>query len=827
MELKQFSPLLFVSLSQPNAFLSRFYLGRKIQLSCFDVHVKISGPEYVPLNAMPTEKDYPINLLETKSGMPDPDTGVHPAFFTLKWSRGLGKPATVDIEIARPTRILCSVTRWNHLIVIKDKILKSCKALFENLNDADFRWNVKNESNIHENVSSSTPKPTETYIKFKDIKKKIYKISSLNVKLAQIVLVAKTDHVPEVDLSISKLTHNLTISNRPEKLINIITLESLTVGILKDGITRLLLNPCTLTIETSLFWESWQSIDSDPQIQISIESDCIMIDISPQQIKDVEEIVKELTDFFINLSYENSLIETESSTETANVPTTDKEQYYKDDLRAGAFQFVDANNHNIAEILPYQVMFWNTTVSAMAWRYPQPRAITKICVFPVPFKTVASDSNYQILCHLEYWSKCHGCFRPYLQFYLSESEINYLDLPENNMQYISSIWRVLLSTQNKDLQSYDFDCLKFMISPRALAACMRIDSYFNKTLVPDLTLALEISTINISLYSNFNKSVSTVMDSALKDYTCDLLFPENVCFLSFTLDGTKAYLATWNFYAAAFDITSTMKCSVLDYAFLTQQTLLEPFALKVEMNIGKNVGISFISEPINIKFGASIAHTLAVSSQIWEQSWTSRHRSDEYQNLIVMTLYVICNDSNINLRFGQTLTDENILLIPRYCNLYCWRSQKSIQKLRVASEENGWIWSRSFYIDYEGTQTCQINSDNNLGLIITVKQLSGTQKQIIFSGRLTICNMLLEHFELKVVMFVNDDKDKEFRKSPSHIIPGKSTPPSLLINTEQKYHLRVRFFGLESAWSGDIPLKENSKSTKPWLVKGSYFINIF
>lgn len=34
-----------------------------------------------------------------------------------------------------------------------------------------------------------------------------------------------------------------------------------------------------------------------------------------------------------------------------------------------------------------------------------------------------------------------------------------------------------------------------------------------------------------------------------------------------------------------------------------------------------------------------------------------------------------------------------------------------------------------------------------------------------------------------------------------------------------RHFLRVRFFGLDSAWSGDIPLVENTKCTQPWLVK--------
>lgn len=787
--------------------------------------MKISGPEYVPLKMMPAEDDFPIELLETKPGIPNRDTGIPPAFFTLKWGRGIGKPATMDIDIARPTRILCSVTRWNYLIIIKDKVMDSLRSSFDHVSDTtSFLFNYEESSH---NLSAHVAfKAAETYTKFKEIKKKLYGVANLNINLAQIVLAVKTDNVPEVNLSISKLRNNLTVSNRPERLTNVITLESLTVGMLKDGVTRLLLNPWTISVEISLFWESWQSIDSNPQIQTSVESDCIMLDVSPEQINCVEVIVKDLTDFFLNLrTYEDESSEIQPAVSgTYKLPPLDKDQYYKDDLRAGAFQFIDATTQNVDELpLPYQVMFWNKTIAAMAWRYPQPRALTKVRIFPVPFKIAAdnyNESDYQVLCHLEYWSECHGCYRPYVQFHLSESEVHHLELPKNNTQFVACVWRVVLSSQTDNSQSYSFDRSRVLISPRALAACMRIDSYFNKALVPDLTLALEILTINISLYNNFNKNLPFVMPKALKSYTCDTFLPENQCFLTLTLGGTRAYLATWKFEAVAFDITTTTKCSVLDYAFLTQQTLLEPFSAKLEINLTKNMGINLISKPINLKFGPSIAHTLAVSLQMWEQSWKTKGNTEETINLIIMTRYVLCNDTNINLRFGQASTEEDILLPPRFCHLYCWRSQKSKQMIRVGLEENGWVWSRPIQIDNEGTEVYHLAASHNTSLVVTVKNLSATQKQVVFSGQLMICNMLLEHFELKVVPVVNDDKDKEFKKASSHIIPGKTTPPSLLIDIDKRYHLRLRFFGLESAWSGDIPLMENTKCAQPWLVKG-------
>lgn len=66
----------------------------------------------------------------------------------------------------------------------------------------------------------------------------------------------------------------------------------------------------------------------------------------------------------------------------------DSEQHYTDDLRAGAFQFMDATNTLERDQLPlpYQCVFWESSPPAIAWRYPQPRSLTNVHIFPVPFQ---------------------------------------------------------------------------------------------------------------------------------------------------------------------------------------------------------------------------------------------------------------------------------------------------------------------------------------------------------------------------------------------------------------------------------------------------------
>lgn len=448
----------------------------------------------------------------------------------------------------------------------------------------------------------------------------------------------------------------------------------------------------------------------------------------------------------------------------------------------------------------------------MAWRYPQPRALTKVRVFPVPFQIATEMQTVRKLYgNLEYWSDCQGCYVAYVQFALSESEITHLQLPESHpMPVVATTWRVVLSSSQK----FDYDCSAVLISSRALAACMRIDSYFNVNLVPFITGSLQISKFTVSLHNNFNKTPTI---NPLKPFICDMSFPETQCFLTLNVDNIRSFVTFWTSHIASIDISSTIQCTALDYTYLTQQDFLEPFTSKLQLSISNLVNVNLISKPIHFKFGPCIAHTFAVSAQ----NWTCQN------TLVIMTHYVICNDTNLILSFGQAGTDEDIVLPSRQCHLYSWRSQKSKQLLKVALEGKSKVWSKPFNIDTEATQICIITHDANVCVIVTVKSLSATQKQIIFSGQLIFSNMLLEHFEVKIVRALKEDREREFKQAAKYIVNGQSTPPSLLLNTAEKYFLRVRFFGLESAWSGDIPLLENTKCAQPWLVKGeriSFFI---
>lgn len=129
----------------------------------------------------------------------------------------------------------------------------------------------------------------------------------------------------------------------------------------KDDLKRLILNPWSVSANVSIFWESWQSPESEPQVHIIAESDCLIVDVSPEQIKAVEMVTKDVKEFIGILPFGDDdsygTISFETLRKRSNM---EKDQHYKDDLRAGAFQFVNAGSAENTENLPlpYQVRIW-------------------------------------------------------------------------------------------------------------------------------------------------------------------------------------------------------------------------------------------------------------------------------------------------------------------------------------------------------------------------------------------------------------------------------------------------------------------------------------
>ena len=110
---------------------------------------------------------------------------------------------------------------------------------------------------------------------------------------------------------------------------------------------------------------------------------------------------------------------------------------------------------------------------------------------------------------------------------------------------------------------------------------------------------------------------------------------------------------------------------------------------------------------------------------------------------------MVINETGQVLKFGQADTDEEIALQPKHCSMYCWRTNKASQKLRVGLGAAS--WSESFSVRQEGARLLTVSTDKDTcsALVLDVERKSPSLVIVKFSGLLNILNLLKDHLELR------------------------------------------------------------------------------
>ncbi|XP_012268331.2 intermembrane lipid transfer protein VPS13B isoform X1 [Athalia rosae] len=785
-------PLLYIMIDQPNIYISQQTLSQKLQVTCFDVTIALGNEQKKHSTPIPSPADFNVCLMETKNGDPHIDTGIPPSFVTVKCNWQLTKNPHYSVIIGRPTKIHCSISRLNHIESTKNKLI----ACYSDGTIAKLPSYSPRESNH----PMEQPSPRTLHNK--------YNIPDLNISTKQIVLSINTDSGSEILISLSALTGNTSTAIRPERIYQNVSLDSLIISVVLHGNIKVLLNPWCCNITLYLLWEPWQDVDTVPQIQIQADSESLYLDIGPEQMKIMSTVIQDCQ--IIATSFNQPPTE-EGQTQVKRAVTSNSDQHYKDDLKAGAFQFIDGNGDELP--FPYQVIFLTCPQQAMAWRYPQPRALTKLHVSPVPFKASVNESECEerVPCSIEYWSESHSAFQHYANFYLSETDSYRLDFPDKTpARAVACIWRVVLRPTKSQTHA------NTLVSARVLAACLRIDSYFNSTIVPNLQAALNIGTIHVAFYNCVNSSSYSRLPAPLQNFTLDSYIPTTQCYLNFEHKKAIVVLNRWADNSVMVDIGGIVSIRVLDYGLLNMHEVLDPLEGKVQLSIADRIDLSVVCNPFSLKFGPAVSHTLAVSAHLWAIAFDS-----ENKNVVVLTRYVIANDSNIPIRFGQSGTEDNTILQSRQCHFYFWRSVNN-QLLRIAIEDNSWAWSQAFAVNKNGIQVIDFgnNASKNITIFVNITSLSATQKLITFSGQLVITNQMVDNFEMKLVKYEAANEATIIPSKNVHIIKGKSQPASTVLENTQNMAMRLRFASLTNlSWTGDIPLQPNMKCSQPWLVK--------
>uniref|UniRef100_A0A8D2L3K4 Vacuolar protein sorting 13 homolog B n=1 Tax=Varanus komodoensis TaxID=61221 RepID=A0A8D2L3K4_VARKO len=513
-----------------------------------------------------------------------------------------------------------------------------------------------------------------------------------------------------------------------------------------------------------------------------------------------------------------------------------KTEHTSDDLRTGMFQYIQDTE---AQRLPgaYEVVFYNETEDnpgMMLWRYPEPRVLTLVRITPVPFNTTEDPDIstadlgdvLQIPCSLEYWDELQKSFVAFREFSLSESKICELSLPSINQMsdqkelVASDLWRIVLNSsqnsgddQSSESESGSQSACDQLVTPTALAACTRVDSCFTPWFVPALGVSIQFAHLELHLCHHLDQ-LGTVSPKFLHPFISDKSVPSELEYSIISFKDPHIYLRQWSDGSVFKEIqfSARIDCKLLEYRNATMQAVVKPFGIFGQVAVSGNLIEKLLDghvmvDPIFISFGQHTVHSLHKTIQAWQQN-----QCPEAEEL-VFSHFVICNDTQETLRFGQVDTDENVLLASLHSHQYSWRSHKSPQLLHICIEGWGnWRWSEPFSLDNAGTfiRTIQYKG-RTASLIIKVQQLNGVQKQIIICGRQIVCSYLSGSIELKVVQhYIGQDGQAVVKEHFDCLAPQQKLPSYVLENNELT-ELSVKAKGDED-WSRDVSLE--SKHTE-------------
>lgn len=173
-------------------------------------------------------------------------------------------------------------------------------------------------------------------------------LPDLSISTKQVVLSLKTDSSAEIIISLASLSGSISSLLRPDRIYSNSSIDSFIVSAILNGNIKVLLNPWCCNITVCLLWEPWQNADSIPQVQIQADSDSLYLDFGPEQIKIIKNVMEDCQLLLNEMKASPSKCK---DNEKQIVLST--EQHYKDDLKAGAFQFVNGNADELP--FPYQV----------------------------------------------------------------------------------------------------------------------------------------------------------------------------------------------------------------------------------------------------------------------------------------------------------------------------------------------------------------------------------------------------------------------------------------------------------------------------------------
>ncbi|XP_067887272.1 intermembrane lipid transfer protein VPS13B-like isoform X6 [Heterodontus francisci] len=845
----QLEPLLYLVISQPSLLLSCHHRKQMVDLSFFDATLKAVPPDYKcmdPGKTLPETLDYSVFWLQTVAGDADLKAGIPPPLISLQIKDFLNGPAEVHLELSRPWKVNLSLVKLDQVTKFLKRILPRYGS--EIASKAAVSPETVYSKEMFTSASGMRNEPgsfTERAMGQGSIWKTVSFFQKFSIHTAQIVAVMET--VPHPDkpcilASLSSLKGILNIKAGPKPTGMILgatfalQLKDLLIKTCLKDRTRVLIGPFCCTVQLEAKW-CRHSGDPDPhhsvpKTLVDLKAGLIQIFWGQEHLNCLNLLHELLQGYLRQDAKTQTSDHTQQPSSAMGRYQASKTEHSSDDLRTGQFQYIqDADVQKVPSV--FEVVFYNETddrPGMMMWRYPEPRVLTLVRINPVPFNTTEDPDIstadlgdvLQVPCSLEYWDELQQVFVDYREFSLSESKACELQLPNvtlaNDQKELiaSDLWRIVLNSnqevteeQSSDGESGSQSVCDQLVSPMALAACTRVDSCFAPWFVPSLGTSLHFAQIELHLCHHLEQ-LGTAHPSCLQTFIPDRKLPAEQEYMVISLKNPNVYLRQWSDGPVCRELqfSAIADCKLLEYRNLTMLSILKPFIFHGQVAISNSSveqlmdGNVFV-DPVFINVGQHAIHSVDTAVRAWRQN---EHPEAEE---LVFSHFVICNDTQETLRFGQVDTDENVLLASQHSHQYSWRSHKSPQLLHICIEGWGnWRWSEPFSVDNIGTFVRSIQyKGRTASLIIKVQPLNSVQKQIIICGRQAICSYLSQDVELKVVQHCSGPDGQVSIKEHLSCLPSNQKIPSFVLENTEFTELCVRVKGNDIGWSPDLCLE--------------------
>lgn len=366
------SPLITVIIDRPNIFIKQTNYEKKTKCSLVDLRFNVTAGTLSPKRRGTIVE---VPLFETRPGESD-HTGACMPLVEVRHVLSVLKPDELDVRIQRPAKFTMSHEKLQILLDMYSTVMIPLQK----------RRN---------SVPTLRPVPVKKQSLFKQLSNQLGGLKKINFTFAQLMFEISDHRNYDFNLTISQSEFMLSLVERIERINCITSLYD----ILLTAEDKTIIHPVTLAIDVTFFQETWKK---EPLVLVTLKSQYIQVDTYVCLLKQIS-LMKEsfenvlqshegkMPDSFMKAGKQELWAVNVKELLPIQVPLVPpksslKEETYEDDLRAGAFQFIEVSS--IVELpLPYQIQIYSKMdLSIICWRYPQPRSLTNVKLFPVPIQ---------------------------------------------------------------------------------------------------------------------------------------------------------------------------------------------------------------------------------------------------------------------------------------------------------------------------------------------------------------------------------------------------------------------------------------------------------